>query len=330
MQGVWKSLAMAAVVAPMAFGQAQADNTITIGHFGNPTPFQVAVSDGSFESATGWSIDWRRFGSGTEVIAAMASGDIKLAELGSSPLAIAASQGVDLQLFLIAQGIGTAESLIVRNEAGIAAPADLAGKRVAVPVGSTAHFSLMGALTHWGIAETALTILNMPPDQIAAAWQQSAIDGAFIWQPVQAEILKTGTRMIDAGTIATWGFPTFDGWVVDRAFAAENPDFMTGFIQTMAAANQAYLDDPSAWTAESAPVQSIAAATGAAAEQVPQILDGFVFLPLEDQVSETWLGGTAPQAMKATAEFLQAAGRIDSARDDYGPFVNVDLANGAL
>lgn len=49
----------------------------------------------------------------------MASGDIKLAELGSSPLAIAASQGVDLQLFLIAQGIGPAESLIVRDGADV-------------------------------------------------------------------------------------------------------------------------------------------------------------------------------------------------------------------
>ncbi|MEZ5729135.1 MAG: hypothetical protein R3E48_14730 [Burkholderiaceae bacterium] len=56
---------------------------------------------GDFEKATGWKIEWRKFGSGTEVIAAMASGDIKLAELGSSPLAIAASQGVDLQLFAV-------------------------------------------------------------------------------------------------------------------------------------------------------------------------------------------------------------------------------------
>jgi taurine transport system substrate-binding protein len=47
---------------------------------------------------------------------------------------------------MLAQVIGEAESLIVRNEAGIASVEDLAGKRVAVPVGSTAHFSLMGCL----------------------------------------------------------------------------------------------------------------------------------------------------------------------------------------
>ena len=62
---------------------------------GNPTPMQVAVAEKKFADATGWDIEWRKFNAGPEVIAAMASGDVKVAELGSSPLAIAASQGVD-------------------------------------------------------------------------------------------------------------------------------------------------------------------------------------------------------------------------------------------
>lgn len=70
----------------------------------------------------------------------MASGDVVISELGSSPLAIATSQGVDIQLFMLAQVIGKAESLIVRDGSGIASIEDLKGKRVAVPVGSTAHF----------------------------------------------------------------------------------------------------------------------------------------------------------------------------------------------
>jgi taurine transport system substrate-binding protein len=56
---------------------------------------QVARAEKQIRAATGWEIEWRTFGSGTEVIAAMASGDVQVAELGSSPLAIAASQGVE-------------------------------------------------------------------------------------------------------------------------------------------------------------------------------------------------------------------------------------------
>jgi len=149
----------------------------------------------------------------------------------------------------------------VRNDAGIAALEDLKGKRLAVPVGSTAHFSLMGALTHAGIAEGDVTIMNMPPDQIAAAWEQGAIDAAFIWQPVQSQILQTGTLLVGADKTAEWGYPTFDGWVVNTEFAAENADAVAAFAKTMDAANAAYLTDPAAWTADSAQVKTIAEAT---------------------------------------------------------------------
>ena len=315
------AIAGAAALALATPSLAQ-DKSVTVGHFGNPTPFQIAVADGSFQEATGWDIEFRKFAAGTDVIAAMASGDIKVAELGSSPLAIAASQGVDLQLFAIAQGIGEAESLIVREGSGIEAPEDLAGKRIAVPVGSTAHFSLMGALDNWGIAESDVTIMNMPPDQIAAAWSQDAIDAAFIWQPVQSQIMQNGRRLTDAGEAAGWGYPTFDGWVVASDFAEENPDFLKAFVGVLEEVNAQYIDAPGSFSPESEAVQKIAAQTGAEADQVPGILEGFTFLTKADMASETWLGGAAPEAMRSTAQFLKDAGRIDSVADDYSTFVN--------
>jgi len=323
------TLVTGASLAVVAFAGSAAAQTVTIGLFGNPTPMQVAVADQKFESATGWNIEWRKFASGTDVIAAMAAGDIDVAELGSSPLAIAASQGVDLQLFMLAQVIGEAESLIVRDGAGIDTLADIKGKRIAVPVGSTAHFSLMGAIQQAGLSESDVNIINMPPDQIAAAWQQGAIDGAFIWQPVQSEILKTGTLLVGGDQTAKWGFPTFDGWVVNTGFAAENGASLVKFAQVMDEANRAYLDNPGAWTPDSAEVQAIASQTGADASQIPNILKGFAFIPLSEQVSDTWLG-SADATMKATADFLKAAGRIDNSADDYSVFVNKDVANAAI
>jgi taurine transport system substrate-binding protein len=320
---------LAAGAMLVALGSTASAETIIIGHFGNPTPMQLLASSDALAEATGWDIEWRKFAAGTDVIAAMASGDVVLSELGSSPLAIAASQGVDLQLIAFSDVIGKAESLIVRNGAGVASLADLAGKRVAVPVGSTAHFSLMGALKHEGIDENAVTIMNMPPDQIAAAWAQDTIDAAFIWQPVQSEILKTGTLLVGADQIAEWGYPTFDGWVVDREFGAANKEQIIAFLKEIEKANQSYLTDPAAWTADSDPVKTLAAATGADPAQVPDILSGFTFLPLSAQVTPTWLGGAAAVAIKGTADFLKAAGRIDNVGDDYTAFVNSDYANSA-
>ena len=302
--------------------------TVIIGNFGSPTPMQVARAAKTFDAATGWEIEWRTFGSGTEVIAAMASGDVQVAELGSSPLAIAASQGVELELFMIAQGLGTAESLIAKADSGIAKLEDVKGKRIAVPVGSTAHYSLMGALSHAGIAETDVEIINLPADQIAAAWDSGQVDAAFIWEPVQNQILQTGTFIVGADQTAEWGFPTFDGWVVNKEFAAANADAMIAFAKVMNEANMAYLADPAAWTADSAPVKTIAEVTGASADQVPAILKGFTFIPLADQLADAWLGGAATN-MKTTADFLVKAGRIDAAVDDYSGFVTTAIADAA-
>jgi taurine transport system substrate-binding protein len=320
-------LMIGAATLALISGSALAE-TVIIGNFGSPTPMQVARAEQKFEAATGWEIEWRTFGSGTEVIAAMASGDVQVAELGSSPLAIGTSQGLEIQLFMIAQGIGTAESLIAKKDSGIAALADVKGKRIAVPVGSTAHYSLMGALSHAGIPETDVTIVNLPADQIAAAWDSGQVDAAFIWEPVQNQILQSGTFILGADQTATWGFPTFDGWVVNKAFAEANADAMVAFAKTMNEANMAYLADPAAWTADSPQVAKIAEMTGAAADQVPNILKGFTFIPLADQLGDAWLGGAAAN-MKTTADFLVKAGRIDAAVDDYSGFVNTAIAEAA-
>jgi taurine transport system substrate-binding protein len=327
MRQTFKTLMIGTAALALTVGAALAE-TVIIGNFGSPTPMQVARAEGKFEAATGWTIEWRTFGSGTEVIAAMASGDVQVAELGSSPLAIGTSQGLDIQLFMIAQGLGTAESLIATKTSGITKLEDVKGKRIAVPVGSTAHYSLMGALTHAGIAETDVTIVNLPADQIAAAWDSGQVDAAFIWEPVQNQILQSGTFIVGADQTAAWGFPTFDGWVVNKEFAAANTDAMVAFAKTMNEANMAYLADPAAWTADSDPVKKIAEVTGAAADQVPGILKGFTFIPLADQLGPTWLGGAGAN-MKTTADFLVKAGRIDAAVEDYSGFVNTAIAEAA-
>lgn len=323
-----KSLVLGTVATLLMAGSTLAE-TIIIGHFGNPSPMQMARAEGKFEAATGWDIEWCKFDAGTDVIAAMAAGDVMLAELGSSPTAIATSQGVEIQLFMLAAVLGTAESLIAREGSGIETLADLKGKKVGVPLGSTAHYSLMGALKHEGIAESDVEILGMTPDQIVAAWEQGAIDAGYVWEPAQNTILQTGKRIIGADTIAGWGYPTFDAWVVNPTFAAENAESLAAFAKVFDEANGAYLADPAAWTPDSDAVKKLVEMTGAAADQVPGILQGFVFVPLKDQTSEALLG-SAPKILKDTAEFLKAAGRIDAVADDYTSFVNLSVIEAAL
>ena len=322
-----KHILLGAAASVLLAGQVMAEKII-IGHFGNPTPMQLLSTSDELAKATGWEIEWRKFDAGTDVIAAMASGDVVLSELGSSPVAIGASSGLEIQLIAYSDVIGKAESLIARNDAGIASVADLKGKTVAVPIGSTAHYSLMGALQHEGLSEADVNIVGMKPDDIAAAWGQGTVDAAWIWQPVQSEILKSGSLIIGADQTAEWGFPTYDGWVVNKAFAEANSDKIVAFLKAVDKVNGMYLADPAAWNADSAEVKALAAATGADPAQVPGILEGFTFLPMATQASDAWLGSAAPK-IKVTAEFLKGAGRIDATLDDYSGFVNSTYAAAA-
>lgn len=324
-----RKAALAGVAVLVLSASAAIAEDIVIATFGDPTPMNAARAKKDFEKATGWTIDWRKFDSGADVIAAMASGDVKVAELGSSPLAIAASQGVDLQMFMFSFAIGDSESLIAHNGSGIASVEDLKGKRIAVPVGSTAHFSLMGAINHAGLTPGDVSVMSMKPDQIAAAWGQGTIDAAFIWPPVQTELLRDGTRIVSAAQTADWGYPTFNAWVADKGFAESHKAELVAFTKAMNAANMAYLDDKAGWTADNESVKAIAEMTGATADAVPGTLEGYTFIPLKDQMGEKWLGNAA-SVMKATAQFLKDAGRIDTVADDYTPFVNTTIAEEAL
>ena len=310
-------LAMAVSSITVAAGKS-----VTIGHFGVPTPWKAAAVDGAFEEATGWDIEWRRFDSGSKIYSAMASGDIKIAALGSSPIAAALAGGVDLEVFYVDKVFDSAEALAVRDGSGIVAPQDLRGKTVAAPVASTTHFHLLFALEQFNIPTSEVEILNLQPNEIAAAWARGDIDGAFVWNPALSQILQSGRVLLTSGQLAEWGKPTFDGFVGAPGFIAENPEFMRDFVKVLAEYNSEYNSNRASWTPSSGPVKKIANMTGASPEDVPGVLSGIGFLSLEQQASSQWLNGGVARSLKATSEFLKSQNKIDNISDDYGGFVN--------
>ena len=319
----------------MILGVASAaDKKITVGYQLVYNPWKVAIASGEFEKATGYKIDWRKFDSGSKVITAMASGDVQIALAGSSPIAAGVSRGIDMQLFWITEDIASAEALVVRNGSGIVAPQDLKGKKLGVPFVSTTHFHTLFALEQFGIDPKELTILNMQPNQIAAAWLRGDIDAAFVWDPALGRIKATGKVLITSGQLSTWGKATFDGMVVSRKFAESDPEFMAKFVRVIAKADAAYRDNPKAWTPDSDSVKAIVKMVGGKAEDVPGVLALYGFPTMEEQVSCQWLGcgkdGGAARALQFTGEFLKAQKKIPELQADYSKFVTPKYVEAAM
>ena len=332
----WSGMLSVSVLVLLAWtapGSAGAE-PVTIGYQLIYNPWKVAIADGSFEQATGREIRWRKFNSGAKVLVAMASGDLQIALVGSSGIAAGVSRGIDMQLFWIAEDIGAAEALVVRDGSGIASPKDLVGKKLGVPFASTTHYHTLFALEHFGIDADSVEIINMQPNQIAAAWLRRQIDAAFVWNPALGRILGTGRVLITSGELSALGRATFDGLVVQRRLAEAEPEFMRTFVEVLATADEAYRDDPAAWTADSRQVKAIVRTIGGKAEDVPAVLALYSFPTLEEQASARWLGGGreggAAKALLETAKFLVEQKKIPSLAPDYSRFVDSRHVEAAL
>ncbi len=297
-------------------------NAIVIGYQTGVDPTKLAQADGLYDKALGKPVIWRKFDSGTDVITALAAGDIDFGDLGSSPLAVAATRQLPIATIALISRLGRSEALVARGGAGITTPADLVGKKVAVPFISTSHYSLLAALGHWGIDPARVQVLNLSPPQIAAAWARGDIDAAYVWDPALGGLKVNGTVLTGSDQVARWGAPTFDVWVARRDFAKANAAVVEAFVRVTIAAQDTYRREGARWTAGSREARAIAAVTGSRVEDVPNLLASNDYPTAAEQASPALLGGGLAQALANTAAFLKAQGKVDRILIDYRPYLD--------
>lgn len=300
----------------LAAFQAQAVN-VTVAYQTSAEPAKVAQADNTFAKASGATVDWRKFDSGSSIVRALASGDVQIGNLGSSPLAVAATQQVPIEVFLLASKLGNSEALVVKKS--ISKPQDLIGKRIAVPFISTTHYSLLSALKHWGIKPGQVQIINLQPPAIIASWQRGDIDGAYVWAPAVNELEKEGKVLTDSSQVGEWGAPTLDVWVVRKDFAEKHPEIVKAFAKSAIDAQQPYIANPDAWLKQADNISKLSRLSGVPDADVPGLVKGNTYLTAAQQAQE--LNGPVNKAIVDTARFLKEQGKVPAAGTDYSQYV---------
>jgi taurine transport system substrate-binding protein len=259
-------------------------------------------------------IKWVQFDSGRDVNTAIASGSIDLGLAGSVPVAIGLASNLDYYVYFLHDIIGDNEALAVRKDAGISSVKDLVGKKVAVPFGSTTHFSLLSALKAEGVDAALVTILDQQPPDILAAWQRKDIDAAFVWQPTLAKLVEDNGQIItSAKKLSEQGIITADVGVVRKAFAEEYPDFVKQYVSVLDEAIELYRSKPEEAVKALAPILS-----ASEAESLAQ-MNELVWLTSEEQRDPQYLGnGTGSgfaKVLKQTGDFLLEQKTIPASPD---------------
>ena len=251
-------------------------------------------------------IKWSSFASGGDVVQAYGAKSVDVGLMGSSPAATALSAPLNMPISVvwIHDVIGTAESLVVRDKS-ITDLKGLKGKTIAVPFGSTSHFSLLQALQDAGMSESKdVKLVNLEPEKMPSAWQGKQIDAAWVWDPVLSELKKTGHVVLSSEDTAKAGKPTYDLGTASNSFVKENPEFMTQWAKAEDHADKMILNDPDK------AAESIAAELGVSKDAAKKLFAGYEYLPADQQAAPDHLGDKMGKDLHTTAKFLLGQGAI--------------------
>ncbi|MBY5871959.1 taurine ABC transporter substrate-binding protein [Rhizobium leguminosarum] len=309
-----------------------ADKKVVVAYQTDALPSSVAIANGEFAKETGYEIDFRRFNSGAEIFAAIASGDVQVGYVGSSPFAAAVSRGLEVKAFYLASISGIDEALVVRNGSGVESLNDLKGKKLAAAPVSTDHYQLLALIKSLGLTEKDVQVFAIPQPEIVASYNRGDIDGGFVWDPALTELKKNGKVLVTSKEVADKGAPTFSAWVATSTFATDNPDFLKGFASVINKYYASFASDKSAWGPDSDNAKSLAKLLGGTPDQQASALKNLTLLTPEVQASDAWLGGGekagAGKILKDTASFLKEQGKVSDVLANYGAFVTADALTG--
>jgi len=305
------------------FGATQAAaESITVAYFLEwPMPFEYAKQMGTYEEALGVDINWVSFESGVKMSAAMASGDVQLSvSQGLPPFVVATSAGQDLQILDVAVSYAENDNCVVRSELEIdkGNAGELAGKKVAVPLGTAAHYGFLRQMNHFGVDVASMDVVDMDPPDGAAAFAQGSVDMFCGWGGSLRRALEHGNVLLTGDEKTEIGILVFDVTSGPADWIAENGDMAAKFLKVTADANAMWADEAN--HAQMLPL--IAKDAGMDEDATMATISTFTFPSVEDQLSSAWLGGNAQQFMKGVADVFVAAGSIDAALDSYDNAVN--------
>lgn len=175
----------------------------------------------------------RKFASFSEMGEAFRSGRIQAAFI-IAPLAIRLfEQGVPMKIVYI--GNRHESTLVMRAGERCESPFDLIGKKIAVPIRYSGHFlALKRYMRAYGLNESQVRILEVPPPEMPAALASSEIDGYFVGEPFASKAMENGTgkRFLDVESI--WPKFICNLLIVRGELIESHPEWVRKLVSTAA------------------------------------------------------------------------------------------------
>ena len=320
-------IAVILLISATACRASKADQTkenkkvkeIKIGTMDLVNPDLVARKEKYYEKQLGIKVKIVKFDSGKDVNTALAAGSIDASEVGSNPTALGIVNSLNYDLIYIGDIIGSAESLVVKNNANVNSVSQLKGKKIAVPFASTSHYSLLNALKQAGLKESDVKLLDLEPNDIHAAWKRGDIDAAYVWYPVLNNLVKDGKILTGSDKLAKQGiFRSMDDFVERMSNKEVNKRTLENFIKAGALDSlpgnrrQKCMVAPEMLDQKNKEqsIKDISEILNISESDAKFQRNGFEWIDGKKQLSKEYLGENIANVLKNTADFLKEQGSI--------------------
>ncbi|MFF0312067.1 aliphatic sulfonate ABC transporter substrate-binding protein [Streptosporangium sp. NPDC004379] len=221
------------------------------------------------------------FTNGPLQVQALGSGDLDFGYIGSGAAWLPASGKAKI---IAPNMLGIADRVITHAGSGVKGIADLKGKKIGVPEGTSGDMILQLALKQAGLTVKDVQKVNMDPSTVVTAFSAKQVDAAAIWYPLIGTIKKN---------------------VPDLVELTESEDFypQVSFPSSFVARNEIVKDDPATTTKVIKVIQEADDWIAAHTAEAEQLTAAFLKAP-----AEQFKGASAVTRILPTSELVKLAG----------------------
>jgi sulfonate transport system substrate-binding protein len=197
-----------------------------------------------------YEIEWSTFVAGPPLVEAAGADRIDVAWVGCAPPIFGAAAGADFRVIAAVKERDSQENrLLVPKDSDVTSIADLRGKKIAVPRGTSGHAFILNALQSEGLGPEDVEFAYLAPPDALAAFQSGSVDALSVWDPFATQAIETlDAREIVAGEPYEHGL----GFEIASTKSLGDPAKVAAiqdYLRRLSAAWQWAGDNPDEWAA---------------------------------------------------------------------------------
>lgn len=146
----------------------------------------IAAAKGYFADE-GLDVQVRPVSHGKAALDLLTQGQVDLASAAEVPFVISVMKGQQIGIVATVVSVSTEMAIVSRRDRAIAAPRDIAGKKVGVTSGTSGDYFLWAFLTRHKISPETVRLVDIAPGRMVHELANGAVDAVSTWEPIKSD-----------------------------------------------------------------------------------------------------------------------------------------------